>query len=227
MYDHHNLSDIKTYKIIVDNGSIERVRNWKVLGVNCDENLSWKVYINKVVKSCFAKLSILRKLKRYANYNRGKQLAETLVLFKLDYALPLLSNANRIEINRLQKVLRSAASFVTYRYSRTSDVINLRWIPMKERIDYYQLKLAHKAIYDETFPEYLKLTFKSRDVRLRNVYECTLPSNMETTTFKGSISKIFNDLPVNLRSEKKYKTFSRLVKQYQLDLAFARNISNT
>ena len=227
MYDHHNLSDINAYKITVDNGSIERVRNWKVLGVNFDENLSWKVHINEVVKSCFAKLSVLRKLKRYANYNRRKQLAETLVLSKLDYALPLLSNANQIEINRLQKVLRSAASFVTYRYSRTSDVINLRWIPMKEQIDYYQLKLAHKAIYDETFPEYLKLTFKSRDVRLRNVYECTLPSNMETTTFKGSISKIFNDLPVNLRSEKKYKTFSRLVKQYQLDLAFARNISNT
>ena len=79
----------------------------------------------------------------------------------------------------------------------------------------------------ETFPEYLKLTFKSRDVRLRNVHECTLPSYMETTTFKGSISKIFNDLPVNLGSEKKYKTFSRLIKQYQPDLAFARNIRNT
>ena len=178
------------------------------------------------MKSCFAKLSVLRKLKIYANYNRRKQLAESLILSKLDYAISLFSNANQIEVNRLQKVMRSAASFVTHKYCRTSDIINLHWIPMKERIDYYQLKLAHKAIYDETFPEYLKLTFKSRDSRLQNAQECTLPSNRDTKTFKGSISRIFNDLPTNLRSEKKYNTFCRSLKQYQLDLAFARNISN-
>ena len=106
MYDHHNLSDSNAYKIIVDNRSIEIVRNWKVLAVNFDENSSWKVHINEVVKSCFAKLSILCNLKRYANYNRGKQLAETLALFKLDYALSLLSNANQIKTTRLQKVFR-------------------------------------------------------------------------------------------------------------------------
>ena len=98
---------------------------------------------------------------------------------------------------------------------------------MKERIDYYQLKLAHKAIYDGNISRIFKATFKSRDVRLLNVHECTLPSYMKKTTFKGSVSKIFSDLSVNLISEKKYKTFSRLIKQYQIDLAFARNITNT
>ena len=39
-YDQHNLSDINAYKFTVDNGSIERVRNWKALDVNFDENLS-------------------------------------------------------------------------------------------------------------------------------------------------------------------------------------------
>ena len=50
-------------------------------------------------------LSVLRKLKRYANHNRRKQLAEALILFKIDYALPVLSNARKMEIHRLQKVL--------------------------------------------------------------------------------------------------------------------------
>ena len=50
-------------------------------------------------------LSVLRKLKRYANHNRRKQLAEALILSKIDYPLPVLSNASKMEINRLQKVL--------------------------------------------------------------------------------------------------------------------------
>ena len=55
-----------------------------------------------------------------------------------------------MEINRLQKVLKSAASFVTYRFCHATDVINLKWLSIAERINYYQPKPAHKAIYEKT-----------------------------------------------------------------------------
>ena len=54
-----------------------------------------------------------------------------------------------MEINHFQKVLKSAASFVTHRFCHTTDIINLKWLPIAERINYYnyyQLKLAHKEI---------------------------------------------------------------------------------
>ena len=92
------------------------VKNWKVLVVTFDGNLSCNVHINELVRSCFAKLSVLRKLKRYANHNRRKQLAEALILSKIDYVLPVLSNANKMEINRFRKVLESAALFFNYRF---------------------------------------------------------------------------------------------------------------
>ena len=71
-----------------------------------------------------------------------------------------------MEINHLQKVLKLAASFVTNRSCHTTDAINLRWLPIVEQINYYQLKLAHKAIYEKTCANYLKLTFKNRNERL-------------------------------------------------------------
>ena len=80
----------------------------------------------------FCQLSVLRKLKRYANHNQRKQLAEALILSKIDSAVPVLSNANKMEINRFQKVLKSAASFVTYRFCHTTDVINLKRLPIAE-----------------------------------------------------------------------------------------------
>ena len=56
MYNLKILSDPNVFNITVENGCVERVKNWKVLGVIFDENLSWNVHINEVVRSCFAKL---------------------------------------------------------------------------------------------------------------------------------------------------------------------------
>ena len=87
MYNLKNLSDPNVFNITVENGCVEGVKNWKVLGVIFDENLSWNVHINEVVRSCLVKLSVLRKLKRYTNHNRRKQLAETLILSKTMFYL--------------------------------------------------------------------------------------------------------------------------------------------
>ena len=59
MHNLKNLSDSNVFNITVENGCVERVKNWKVLGVIFDENLSWN-------------LSVLYKLNRYANHNRRK-----------------------------------------------------------------------------------------------------------------------------------------------------------
>ena len=59
-----------------------------------------------------------------------QQLAEALILSKIDYALLVLSNANKMEINQLQKVLKLAASFITYRFCHTTDATNLKWLPI-------------------------------------------------------------------------------------------------
>ena len=45
MYNLKNLSDPNVFNITVENGCIERVKNWTVLGAIFDENLSWKVHI--------------------------------------------------------------------------------------------------------------------------------------------------------------------------------------
>ena len=80
-----------------------------------------------------------------------------------------------------------------------------KWLPIAERINYYQLKLAHKAIYEKPFPNYLKLTFKNRNERLRKIKndEFKLLA-CKDNTFHGSVSSIFNELPKNIRSAMKF-----------------------
>ena len=65
------------------------------------------------------------------------------------YVLHVLSNANKMEVNRFQKVLKLVASIVTYRFYRATDAINLKWLPIAERINYYQPKVVRKTIYEK------------------------------------------------------------------------------
>ena len=37
------------------------------------------------------------------------------------------------------------------------DVVKLNWLPVNKKVELNILKLAHKSLYDETVPEYLKL----------------------------------------------------------------------
>ena len=95
------------------------------------------------------------------------------------------------------------------------------------RINYYQLKLEHKAIYEKTFPNYLTLTLKNRNERLRKIRNDKFKLLIcKDSTFHGTVSSIFNELPKNIRSEMKSKTFSKLIKQYLINLSLARKTSS-
>ena len=101
-----------------------------------------------------------------------------------------------MEINHFEKVLKSPASYVAYRFCHTTDVINLKRLLIAERINNYQLKLA---ICEKTFPIYLELTFKNRNERLRKIKKEFKPLPCKESTFHGSVSSIFNELPKNIR----------------------------
>ena len=72
--------------IAVSGYKLERIKSCKLLGVHINEHLKWDDHIKHTVSGCYATLSILRKLKYLAKYELRKQLVETLILSKLDYA---------------------------------------------------------------------------------------------------------------------------------------------
>ena len=67
--------------------------------------IKWDDHIKHTVSGCYATPSILSKLKYLAKYELRKQLAETLILSKLDYAdlvfysLPQFYSANRVSFD--------------------------------------------------------------------------------------------------------------------------------
>jgi hypothetical protein len=69
----------------VNSQSAERIASTHLLGTELQENLKWNNEINSKISSCYGNLSILRKLKNLAPLKVRKQLAETLILSKINY----------------------------------------------------------------------------------------------------------------------------------------------
>ena len=55
-------------------------------------------------------------------------------------------------INRLQRVQNTTAG-----HDEMLDVINLNWLPIEDNIEMNTVKLAHKSLNDELWPNYLAL----------------------------------------------------------------------
>ena len=88
--------------IAVSGYKLERIKSCKLLGVHISEHLKWNDHIKHTVSGCYASLSVLRKLKYLAKYELRKQLAETLILSKLDYADLVFYPLPQFLLRRLQ-----------------------------------------------------------------------------------------------------------------------------
>lgn len=100
----------------------------------------------------------------------------------------------------MQKVQNSAAGFVLCCYSHVEDVIDLKWLPVKERIEFNITKLAFKAINFDNWPSYLTAKIKQQTRVLRsNDNGRMLEIPRINNTFEHSASIIFNSLLQKIR----------------------------
>ena len=205
---------------------IERVPLFNLLGITFNENLTWNDHVKKAITKAYATLKSLALIKRYLPYRVRRQLAETLVLSKLDYGNAVIQNAPQYLFNQLQKVQNATASFVRKSYSRKADVIDLKWLPVKERTEYSMAKLAWKSVNMNNWPKFLPMEKYIQPKTRTDVIggaKLRETSNINGT-FELEASKIFNELPINCRNSETYKNFCQETKKYFFDKALARSL---
>ena len=121
-------------RIIINEHELEHIKSCKLLGIHFSKHLKWNNHIFYTISACYATLQILQKLKHLASYNLRKQLAETLILSKLDYADGIFYPHSQFLIKLLQKVQFATASFVLGRYFKDQkDILEIGWLPVNER----------------------------------------------------------------------------------------------
>ena len=90
---------------------------------------------------------------------------------------------------------------MTKRYCHEKDILDLGWLPVKERTELHLLHFTYKPSCHPAWPECLKLELYNSGRQLHSSYALTLKIAFEKGTFYDNCTKLFNDLPVDLRSE--------------------------
>ena len=135
-----------------------------------------------------------------------KSLVQSLVLSKLNFNDTVTYPPMFLQ-KRMQRVQNAAAGFVLNRYCSEEDVLNLDWLPTLENTQLNILKLGHRALYNNNWPEYLTLSRHNPSRTLRSSSTPLLQISLLKGKFQDSVSNLYNDLPASISSTIRLPSF--------------------
>ena len=220
------LDKLDSCSITVDNNRISPSPCVRNLGSWFDSNLSMTDHINKACNAAFYHLHNLRRIKKYLSRDSLITLVHAFITSRLDYCNGLSFGLPNVQIAKLQRVQNAAARFILGfgKFSHiTPALYELHWLPVSLRIDYKILLLTFKCIYGLA-PTYLSdlISIKSNSLyNLRSTGKLLLdhPKGKMLTTlgarsFSEAATKLWNELPVELRQATSLNSFKSRLKTY-------------
>ena len=210
-------------QITLNGIQLSNVLNEKVLGVQIDNNLSWREHISKIVKKMSTNIWLLSKIKNYLSINHRITYYRSYVQPHLDYANIVwggTTKTNLIQIERLQK--RACKVILDYDVSNVYQSLNeLKIMTISERVFFRKAKFMFKISKGIT-PDYINSTFSKRQLNptgnesysLRSVSaENFILPKPRTELFKNSLAfsgpMIWNCLPNNVKCAPSIDSFHK------------------
>ena len=123
----------------------------------------------------------------------------SLVMSKLDYGCVVFSPLPEYQMKWPQRVQTTWAGYLLGRYAVLEGLQRLNWLPIIKRRDLALPKITHKSLYDDVWPDYLRLKFHTVSAYNFEAQKLAIPT--ESGTFQDSTARFFSTLPDRLRQE--------------------------
>ena len=175
-------------QIKVGNIQIKPSTTARNLGVTFDSNLNLESHINSVCRSAYFHLRNIRSVKKMLTYDAFSQLIHALVTVRIDYCNSLLYGLPEQSLNRLQRIVNTAARILCRipKFGHISETLmGLHWLPVQQRVLFKVVILTYQA-YHKTAPSYLcdLITPYSNSCNLRSNNQLLLASCQPRTKLK-------------------------------------------
>ena len=209
--------------------TIDATDSEKLLGGFIHQDLKWGEHIvdneNSLVRSLTTRLNALRKICQYSFFKTRLMVANGIFLSKLIYLIPLWGGACGYLLKILQVIQNKAARYVTKSsiFTPTRDLLKqCRWLSVSQLSAYHSLVVTHKTMLSQK-PRYLYDKFgsqypcntrlaASRRIRIDGNFDADL--SLAHDSFRWRASKLYNELPVHIRTETKLARFKFNLKQW-------------
>jgi hypothetical protein len=219
------LGKCKTQSIDVNSITVHKATSIKYLGVDLDQELSYKTHIKRMCKIAMYNLFRIRQIRQYLTVDACKTVILGLVITHLDNSNGLFYKLPDTDIKKLQRVQNAAAKLVLRKGkydSATNCLKDLHWLPIKLRVQFKIILTVHKCLLGNA-PAYLsdKLKVKGSVRTLRLTTDTTtleVPFTRRKTfadrSFSVSGPELWNELPTDMRNIQSTPVFKKALKTY-------------
>lgn len=220
--------------LCVGNDLLKPSKEVKNLGVWLDPSLTMNTHINKTCSIAFYHLYNLRRIRKYLSQESVEILIHTLIYSRIDYCNSLYLGLPDYQIQKIQRVQNAAARLV-YNAGKhchiTPLLFKLHWLPIRERIVFKILLITYKAVHGHA-PNYIKELIKFKkpgkynlrsnsDNLLLEIEKVKTYTTLGDRAFQVAAPKLWNNLPINIRSSLFLPSFKKALKTYLFREAFS------
>ena len=217
--------------LTVGNSSVSVKSSARNLGVIFDDSLSMDLQVKSMCKGMYYHLYNISKIRKCLTREATERLIHALISSRLDMCNSLLCGLPGVLLNKLQSVQNSAARLIACVrkfHHITPILIQLHWLPVKQRIEYKILLLTYCAL-NNLAPVYLRdlLCYyePSRTLRSSNQRLLVEPkfrlSSCGSRAFVYVAPRLWNTLPFVIRSAASLNSFKSLLKTYLFRVAYS------
>ena len=181
--------------------------------VMIDSDMSWEHHIDTICCTISSRLSLLRRIKPYLNFDSALRFYNSCVNNYFIYCSAAWSNCSHHLILRLLRLQKRAGRLLLdadLSQSSISLFLKLNWIPVFDLIKYRKLFLLFILLLNPNAPKCLRNRFQflcdSRGplgpFTRASLHDLKVPcphSNSGRRTLANSATKLFNDLSSNLK----------------------------
>ena len=216
----------KDYELHFGGHVIKPSTTVKNLGAFFDKELTMEKHINTKVKSAHFQIRNLWIIRKFLTEQATKSLVVALVLPKIDYCNGLLAEVPKYLSNKLQRVQNSAARLIKKVKKRkriTPTLKDLHWLPVIFRIKFKINLLTYKTVNNLAPPYLCNLISDFRRTRNDNL-KLIIPTfrrkRIGGRAFKNCAPRIWNALPLTVRSSETVSLFKKALKTYYFNLHY-------
>ena len=203
--------------INVDGVKINQTNHSKALGLNIDENLSWKQHIRELSKKVDSSIGALKCVRPFIPLNTAIKIYKGLMEPHFDYCSVVWDSLCQVLSKKLQKLQNRAARVITkssYDTNSSYLLTSLGWDKLSIRRAKQKANLMYKCV-NKHAPHYLCNMFTPR-VSSYNLRNATLKLSLVKPridnlkrNFSYNGASLWNDLPEELRTASSLSSFKR------------------